>query len=148
MSRLDNGEWHHVAVTFRGGRIFAYADGRPDGDIGMEVVASPVAPLIMGPEMVDGESGESAPTGLIDVQVFSSALTDEQILGLATESKAISSDLTLPMTPWQVSDFWQLQAGGKQAASSSSGRSLASDCLGLGKDPCRSFQDEVICDFF
>jgi len=155
-TRLDDGAWHHVAVTFRSGRIYAYADGRPDGDIGMEVVAAPMNALLMGPDSEEGgEQGDAPgpPEGLIDVQVYSSALSDEQIRGLATESKALSSGLTLPLTPWQVRDFWQLQSGGKSADAegrlgNAAARALASECLGLGKDPCRGFQDEVICDFF
>jgi len=154
-TRLDDGQWHHVAVVFRSGRIFCYVDGRPDGDIGMDVIAAPTAPLLMGPEQGEGaESAETAtpPSGLQDVQIYSSALSNEQILGLATESKEISPDISLPFSPWEVKDFWQLLVAGKQSDAEgpvpSAARSLASECLGLGKDPSRSFQDEVICDFF
>jgi hypothetical protein len=123
----------------------------------MEVARSPTASLIMGPEQGERDDGETAAPveGLIDVQVYTSSLTDEQILGLATESKALASGLTLPFTPWQVRDFWDLQVAGKVADKDSgtggdpaAARELASKCLELGQDPCRGFQDEVICDFF
>jgi hypothetical protein len=149
-TRLDDGVWHHVAVTFRSGRIYAFADGRPDGDAGMEVVASPLSPLLMGAEADHNENGDAShpPEGLMDVQVYSSALSDDQILGLATESKDLPSGMILPLTPWQVKDFWQLHAKPEDGGQRSEARALASECLGLGKDACRSFQDEVICDFF
>lgn len=143
-TKVDDGAWHHVAVTWRGGRIVAYVDGRPDGQTGIEVAAAPSAALLLGPELADG-----AAEGLKDVQVFSTALSDAQLLGLATESRELPTGLSLPFTHREVRDFWRLHGGSEGTPGDvSAARALAAGCLGLGQAPSREFQDEVICDFF
>jgi len=152
VTRVDDGQWHHIAVLFKEDRIYCYVDGRIDGSVGQQVHAATTSPLLMGPEASE-EGADNVADRLQDVQVYSFPLSDEQILGLATECKDLNSGITLPFSPWQVRDFWKLQAeqhalGAEKQAGAAAARQLASECLALGGDPTRAFQDEVICDFF
>lgn len=154
-ARVDDGQWHHVAVSYVGGHLCAYVDGKLDGEVSIEVPAAPGSALMLGPE------APSETTEVRDIQVFREALIDTQIAELADECKDLPTGVSLPLLPTAVVDFLKLQAearlardssdrGGPDESSSKAGaaRTLVSEALGLGQDPQRSFQDEVICDFF
>jgi len=137
-TRIDDGQSHHVAVSYSGGRLCVYVDGQLDGEASLEVPAAAGAALLLGPETAD----EGAQ--VLDVKVFSEALSDNQIADLANECKDLPTGISLPLLPAAVVEFKKLKAQSDIEAA----RTMLLKALGLGKDPDRSFQDEVICDFF
>jgi len=175
-TRIDDGEWHHVAVVISADCIRAYVDGKPDGEAAVKVAAVPGASLILAPQAEEGGGDGVRSDGLRDVKVFSEALSDSQIADIASGRKDLPSGITLPFLPVDVSEIWGLQGGGKALPSTQGDSTVYRDItgsdgvaadtvvgaqdgalrvrellmghLGLGQDPSRSFQDEVICDFF
>eukprot|EP00747_Dinoflagellata_sp_TGD_P025750 gnl/TRDRNA2_/TRDRNA2_131458_c0_seq1.p1 gnl/TRDRNA2_/TRDRNA2_131458_c0~~gnl/TRDRNA2_/TRDRNA2_131458_c0_seq1.p1 ORF type:complete len:543 (+),score=121.68 gnl/TRDRNA2_/TRDRNA2_131458_c0_seq1:77-1630(+) len=151
VTRLDDGEWHHVVMTLRSGRLYAYVDGRPDGDLGVEVAAAPKASLMLGaaPE----EDGSQSADGLRDVKAFAETLSDEQIADIAAGARRLSqTGLPLPLLPGEVLEFWRLTADVTDPSCDDEGTAKAKSQLerafALGSDPDRGFQDEVVIDFF
>lgn len=135
-SQVDDGDWHHVAITYRDGRVYAYLDGELDGERGVEVHAAAAASLIAG-KRADGVADESdAPKGIQNVQAFSTSLSAAQIKGLAIESKDLPSAVSLPLTPRQVRHFWKLraQAAPTEDEDRSAHVEFLCKCLATGKE--------------
>lgn len=145
-SAADDGGWHHVAVTYCKGRIYAYLDGKIDGELGVEVQAAPAAPLIAG-KRIDGIADESdAPKGIQNLQVFSTPLSAAQIAGLAAESRSLPSAVSLPLTPRQVRHFWKLRAQAESRdddGDRSAHVAFLSKCLAAGKESTATHGDTI-----
>lgn len=142
---VNDGEWHHVAAVIEGGLVSLFVDGCPDGEaIALEVHAAPGQPLLLGP----AEAEIAAGAGLKDVQAYASALTPEQIHGLATGSKDLGTGLSLSLMPEQVTEYRNLKAeSGADDEGLEAPRALLASA-GLGDRLGRAFQQEVVLDLF
>jgi len=145
--RIDDGEWHHVAVVFRSeGFLRVFVDGIPDGDdMAMQVVPVPEFPLELGIG-----PGQTA-TDIKDVQAFSDALSDAQIFGLATNSKDLCTGICLAMMPEEVVQYQKIKVepgDAEEGSNGSAARELVSSALVLSPDADRPVQFEVTCSLY
>eukprot|EP00929_Paragymnodinium_shiwhaense_P054185 TRINITY_DN27151_c0_g1_i1.p1 TRINITY_DN27151_c0_g1~~TRINITY_DN27151_c0_g1_i1.p1 ORF type:complete len:529 (-),score=136.19 TRINITY_DN27151_c0_g1_i1:66-1652(-) len=151
-TRIDDGNWHHVAVVFEDGRLRAYVDGQPDGDVTLKVHAAPGMPVVFG-NATSADGADDAQGGeMKDVQVFGDALMDNQILDLCSQSLLLPTGISLQLTPKDVTDFWRLLKEGEPAKEGLRGtqaaRNLVIEKLQLTREPGEELQEEVMCNFF
>mmetsp|Transcript_48954 Transcript_48954/g.141833 ORF Transcript_48954/g.141833 Transcript_48954/m.141833 type:complete len:679 (+) Transcript_48954:70-2106(+) len=75
-TRVDDGKWHHIVVTFdQQGEMRSYVDGRFDGAVGHIVRPQPEAELWLGTRT---QSSGLFLGDLLDLQVFDCALAEEE----------------------------------------------------------------------
>jgi len=161
-TRLDDGEWHHVAVTYASGRLRAFVDGQLDGEAALEVTGAPSAVLALGPLPAEDAEAGAAVEGMKDVQAYSVALSDAQVADLVSGRKVLPCGAPLLMLPRAVAEYWALTpAKPKDAALEEPGegmglapqptpeaRKLLEEALGLGDEPRLAFQREVTSSLF
>jgi len=107
-SRVNDGEWHNVAVSFDGRFITAFVDGNCDGAKQWEKVGSsglPHEPLWLGARQGNGDPFDG---DFKDVQFFDVALSEEQIQEVLSDrfeaTQGPGYTLQGPYRPYQFVD--------------------------------------------
>lgn len=158
-TRVDDGQWHHVAVVFAcstatssgaSGRLRVFVDGQLDGEVVLEVSPAPSACLMLG-----APAEVAAPASLRDVQAFSIALTDQQVADIAGKRRDLPTGIPLVFLPAQVAEYWRLRASAPDEATTSplsgggdEARTYVQDALELNLVRSRDFQDDVTSSLF
>mmetsp|Transcript_70956 Transcript_70956/g.125463 ORF Transcript_70956/g.125463 Transcript_70956/m.125463 type:complete len:523 (+) Transcript_70956:70-1638(+) len=150
-SRIDDGQWHHVAVVARDGVVSLFVDGNQDSDeTAMEVPTAPNSDLTSG-FSEDEFAGEA---GLRDVQAYYEAFTEGQLSGLESGSKELGTGLRLSMSEKEVVEYRRLKAsapvGEDPEGIGAAARELLAAAAELPPDPLqeRTFQKQVTLNLF
>eukprot|EP00448_Togula_jolla_P005764 CAMPEP_0170603960 /NCGR_PEP_ID=MMETSP0224-20130122/19178_1 /TAXON_ID=285029 /ORGANISM="Togula jolla, Strain CCCM 725" /LENGTH=477 /DNA_ID=CAMNT_0010928851 /DNA_START=92 /DNA_END=1525 /DNA_ORIENTATION=+ len=143
-TRLDDGDWHHVAVVFCEGELRAFVDGQRDGEVSLDVQDEASG------EVSVVSRGDDGMELLRELLGFSEALDDAQVSELAAGSRTLPTGLYLPFSPADVPRFWRLHSRsslpeGDAERGDQDAREFLVGVLGCTGN---ELQVEALCDFF